>query len=203
MATTLNRIFVTILISLIIITGMGLGQSPIVRAATLINSTNLVSGVATNGGGCTGLTASRTELYCNGDNVYHTNNGFTTIPGRYRIDVDGSSNGSSSASADVLVGGVKVGVVNWTSSTRSIKSVTFDLSSGTGGRQVKFALSTDNGSSDTYLYKYDLYYESVPPTPKPPPSPVTTGAAITGVYRNLFKEWGKTDAEIDAKVNAA
>jgi endo-1,4-beta-D-glucanase Y len=33
--------------------------------------------------------------------------------------------------------------------------------------------------------------------------PATTPVAQSGVYRNLFREIGKTDAEIDAKVNAA
>jgi oligosaccharide reducing-end xylanase len=39
--------------------------------------------------------------------------------------------------------------------------------------------------------------------PTTPPVPASQGAVITGNYRNLFREMGKSDAEIDAKVENA
>jgi oligosaccharide reducing-end xylanase len=44
---------------------------------------------------------------------------------------------------------------------------------------------------------------STAPSPSPSPTSSEQGAAITGQYRNLFKEIGKTDAEIQAKIDAA
>jgi len=35
----------------------------------------------------------------------------------------------------------------------------------------------------------------------PPPNPSSTGAVSSKTYRNMFKEWGKTDAEVTVKVN--
>src|SRR4051812_6909170 len=69
----------------------------VAEAATLINNTALTAASVKSLGGCTGLSASRTELYCNGDGVYHLNNGLTTIPGHYRIDINGSSSNSNRA----------------------------------------------------------------------------------------------------------
>nr|AAS85781.1 endo-1,4-beta-xylanase precursor [uncultured bacterium] len=44
-----------------------------------------------------------------------------------------------------------------------------------------------------------------PPPPPPPaaPTPPSTGAVSSKTYRNMFKEWGKTDSEITTKVNTA
>ncbi|MDR0455898.1 MAG: Ig-like domain-containing protein, partial [Treponema sp.] len=48
-------------------------------------------------------------------------------------------------------------------------------------------------------------YHPDPPfvLPTTPPVPASQGAVRTGIYRNLFKEMGKNDAEIDAKVQNA
>src|SRR5258708_7012091 len=40
-------------------------------------------------------------------------------------------------------------------------------------------------------------------TPTVAPTAATAGAALTGNYRNLFAEWGKSEADIDSRVNAA
>ena len=44
-----------------------------------------------------------------------------------------------------------------------------------------------------------------PPPPPPPaaPTPPSTGAVSSKTYRNMFKEWGKTDSEVTTKVNTA
>src|SRR5258706_9770078 len=77
------------------------------HAATLVNSTSLKIGVVTNGGGCTGLSSSRAELYCNGDNIYSINSGFANVPGRYHIEVTGASSNSTAQSADIYVSSTK------------------------------------------------------------------------------------------------
>src|SRR5258708_24203780 len=184
------------------------GRGSVVFAQALIHTVNLNSSTLTSLGGCTGLNATRMELYCNGDGGRLTDTGFTPVPGQFQLSVMGSSNGSNSASADVYidsvngVGGTKIGGVTWTSSTQSAQIVNFNVNSG-GSHELKFTISTDNGSSDTYLYSYSLYYVGPIPTPAPPPSPATTGAAITGIYRNLFQEWGQSTTAINNKVNAA
>lgn len=172
-------------------------------SSTLINSTNLVAGQVTATGGCTGVGATRTELFCNSDGVYHTNNGFSTIPGRYLIAVNGSSSNNNAASADIFVGGANSGRVTFTGTTRTVQFVTFDVNSGSSSREVRFVLTNDNGSSDTFLYSYSLYYEGAVPTPRPAPSLPSQGAALTGNYRNLFAEWGRSSTEIQTKISTA
>jgi oligosaccharide reducing-end xylanase len=178
-------------------------------AATLMNHTDLKSGQGlTSLGGCTGIAATRVELYCNGDGVYKVNSGFATVPGQYRIDLNASSNGTNSAGADIYIdstsgaGGTKLATLTWTSATASTQSVTFNVSSG-ASHEVKFTISTDNGSSDTFLYWYELWYIGPMPTQQPPPNPPATGAYSSGVYRNMFAERGYSQASIDQKVNDA
>ncbi len=60
-------------------------------AATLMNRTELRSGNGvTSLGGCTAITTTRVELFCNGDGVVHTNSGFATVPGQYRMGAVGN-----------------------------------------------------------------------------------------------------------------
>jgi hypothetical protein len=61
-----------------------------------------------------------------------------------------------------------------------------------------------NSQSATYLIDdltFNIKDDFEPPPPPPPaPTPPSTGAVSSKNYRNMFKELGKTDAEIDAKV---
>ena len=200
-------------ISMIALIAFLLGLTEPVSASgmldTLINHNLLQSGQGlTSLGGCTGIPATRVELYCNGDGVYKVNTSFTTVPGQYRIDLNGSSNGTNSAGADIYIdsasgaGGTKLATVTWTSATASTKTILFSVSSGSS-HEIKLTMSTDNGSSDTYLYYYDLYYVGPMPTQQPPPNPPATGAYNSGVYRNLLAERGYTQAAIDQKANDA
>lgn len=196
-------------VAITMLTGL-VGFAPTsVLAATLMNHKDLKAGQGlTSLGGCTGISATRLELYCNGDGVYHTNAGFATVPGQYRIDLNGSSNGSNAASADIYIdsssgsGGTKIGTLTWNSATASTQSVTFNVPSGSS-HEVKITISSDNGSSDTYLYWYELQYVGPMPTQQPAPVPPSTGSYSSGVYRNLFKERGYTDAAISQKLNDA
>ncbi len=139
-------------------------------------------------------------LYANNDLVKNSTT-FATIPGKYEMRVRGASSNSSAAGVSVYVGGSKKASLSFTGTTPAIQSVLFDVTSGTSSQEVQLKLETDNGSNDTLIDYYELYFDSVPLPPAPVPP--TTGAFDSGVYRNLFKEFGKSDAEIDAKVNTA
>jgi oligosaccharide reducing-end xylanase len=72
---------------------------------------------------------------------------------------------------------------------------------------VFLAIGINHGNSITYLLDditFNIKDGFEPPYVPPAPTPTTFPAAVpSGSYRNLFKEFGKTDLEIDAKVNAA
>lgn len=117
--------------------------------------------------------------------------------------VKGASSNSSTASVSVYIGGKKVGKVSFTGTTLSEQSFEFKMTDVTGKQEIKFLLETDNGSNDTYVNSYELYYiGDVKPLPDAP-TPASVGAVSTGKYRNLFKELGYSDAEIDKKVESA
>ncbi|MDR2964747.1 MAG: Ig-like domain-containing protein [Treponema sp.] len=65
---------------------------------------------------------------------------------------------------------------------------------------VYIAIGVNHGNIT--LLVDDLTFE-LPTVYPPAPNPPATGAVFSGNYRNLFKEFGKTDAEIKAKVDNA
>jgi uncharacterized repeat protein (TIGR02543 family) len=73
---------------------------------------------------------------------------------------------------------------------------------------IFLAIGINVNGSTTYLLDdltFNIKDNFVPPYVPPPPStpsPPSVGAVTSGNYRNLFKEWGKTDAQIDAKVTS-
>lgn len=91
----------------------------------------------------------------------------------------------------------------FTGTTVSEQSLEFKMTDVTGKQEIKFLLETDDGSNNTCVYGYELYYiGDVKPLPDAP-TPASVGAVSTGKYRNLFKELGYSDAEIDKKVESA
>ena len=63
----------------------------------------------------------------------------------------------------------------------------------TGNQEIKFLLDTDDGSNNTYVYSYELYYiGDVKPFPDAP-TPASMGAVYTGKYRNLFCSKKRTE----------
>ena len=141
-------------------------------------------------------------LYGNGD-YCSTSYNFEGTNKKYRMVVKGASSNSSTASVSVYIGGKKVGTVGFTGTTLSEQSLEFKMTDVTGKQEIKFLLETDNGSNDTYVNSYELYYiGDVKPLPDAP-IPASVGAVSTGKYRNLFKELGYSDAEIDKKVESA
>lgn len=172
---------------------------------TLINHTELESSAMTTvTGQCSpGVSATDVTFYCNDSARYGINSGFATVPGTYEIDINGASSNSSAAGITVFVDNINVGTVNWSTTTKSIKSVTFTVTNSGASKNVKFMLTTDAGQNDTIVDWYELYYLGVPPPTPAPPSPPAVGAYQSGIYRNLFKEAGYNQSDIDAKLNAA
>ena len=153
-------------------------------------------------GPVSGKEYSAVALYGNGD-YCSTSYEFEGTNKKYRMVVKGASSNSSTASVSVYIGGKKVGTVGFTGTTLSEQSLEFKMTDVTGKQEIKFLLETDNGSNDTYVNSYELYYiGDVKPLPDAP-TPASVGAVSTGKYRNLFKELGYSDAEIDKKVESA
>ena len=153
-------------------------------------------------GPVSGKEYSAVALYGNGD-YCTTSYEFVGTNKKYRMVVKGASSNSTTASVSVYIGGKKVGKVSFTGTTLSEQSFEFKMTDVTGKQEIKFLLETDNGSNDTFVNSYELYYiGDVKPLPDAP-TPASVGAVSTGKYRNLFKELGYSDAEIDKKVESA
>lgn len=141
-------------------------------------------------------------LWGNGD-YCTTSYEFVGTNKKYRMVVKGASSNSTTANVSVYIGGKKVGTVGFTGTTLSEQSFEFKMTDVTGNQEIKFLLETDNGSNDTFVNSYELYYiGDVKPFPDAP-TPASMGAVYTEKYRNLFKELGYSDAEIDEKVESA
>ena len=144
---------------------------------------------------------SAMAFYVNG-NYCSTSYTFTGTNKKYRMVVKGASDKSSTAGISVYIGGKKVGAVSFTGTSLSEQSFDFKMKDVTGKQEIKFLLETDNGSNDTYVNSYELYYiGDIPATPAAP-VPASKGAAYTGNYRNLFKEYGYSEDEINEKVES-
>ena len=153
-------------------------------------------------GPVSGKEYSAVALYGNGD-YCTTSYEFVGTNKKYRMVVKGASSNSTTASVSVYIGGKKVGKVSFTGTTLSEQSFEFKMTDVTGKQEIKFLLETDNGSNDTFVNSYELYYiGDVKPFPDAP-TPASMGAVYTEKYRNLFKELGYSDAEIDEKVESA
>ena len=153
-------------------------------------------------GPVSGKEYSAVALYGNGD-YCTTSYEFVGTNKKYRMVVKGASSNSTTANVSVYIGGKKVGTVGFAGTTLSEQSFEFKMTDATGNQEIKFLLETDNGSNDTYVNSYELYYiGDVKPFPDAP-TPASVGAVSTGNYRNMFKELGYSDAEIDKKVESA
>ena len=148
------------------------------------------------------LSFSAMAFYMNKD-YCSTSYNFTGTNKKYRMVVKGaSSSNSSPAGISVYIGGKKVGAVSFTGTSLSTQSFDFKMKDVTGKQEIKFLLETDNGSNDTYVNSYELYYIGDIPEAPPAPVPATEGAAYTGNYRNLFREYGYSEDEINKKVES-
>ena len=147
------------------------------------------------------LNFSAIALYGNGD-YCSTSYTFTGTNKKYRMVVKGASSNSTAAGVSVYIGEKKVGAVSFTGTSLSAQSFDFKMTDVTGTQEIKFLLETDNGSNDTYVHSYELYYIGDIPEAPPAPVPASKGAAYTGNYRNLFREYGYSEDEINKKVES-
>ena len=147
------------------------------------------------------LNFSAIALYGNGD-YCSTSYTFTGTNKKYRMVVKGASDNSSPAGISVYIGGKKVGAVSFTGTSLSEQSFDFKMTDVNGTQEIKFLLETDDGTNNTYVNSYELYYIGDIPEAPPAPVPATEGAAYTGNYRNLFREYGYSEDEINKKVES-
>jgi endo-1,4-beta-D-glucanase Y len=175
------------------------------QGQTLRNHTELENAsLTTISGQCSpGVEPSRVVFYCNESGRTHQNSGVSPIPGKYRIDVSGNSSNTSPAGIAITLSGQPLGVLTWNNTTPTTQSLTFDVTAGSTTKEVSFILTTDNGSSDTVIDWYELYYLGPASTPRPSSSPSSTGAFFSGIYRNMFAESGYTQNQINEKLNIA
>lgn len=144
----------------------------------------------------------------NGVAAYANNDGveaqatITNVPGKFRLDIRGASSASNAAGISVYLADKKLGSTEFSGTSASVNSISFNLESQPSSSALQFKLETDNGSNDTYLDWFELHrVGDIPPPPAAPVLP-SAGAYETGQYRNMFAELGYTQAEVDARVQA-
>lgn len=142
------------------------------------------------------------KLYGNGDGV-KTSYAFEGTNKKYRIILKGASSNNTTAGVSLYIGDKKKGAVSFTGTELQEQVIDFKMQDDeTGAMEIFFKLETDNGSNDTCLQSFELIF--LGDIPEPPAAPVPVGgAAYTGNYRNMFKELGHTEEEINAKVENA
>ncbi|OHX64344.1 glycosyl hydrolase family 8 [Flammeovirga pacifica] len=158
----------------------------------------------TLGGAYTGTTSTPFDgiiLYANDDNA-STSIVVSNAPGLFDISLRGASTNTSAAGISLEIDGTEVTTFSFTGTSASIDTKSIKIEGNAGNRIIKLILKTDNGSNDTLLDWISFTRTGdIPPPPAPPTLP-NQGAFYTGNYRNLFKEAGYTQQQIDDKVNS-
>ncbi|MCX7820441.1 MAG: glycosyl hydrolase family 8 [Brevinematales bacterium] len=137
-----------------------------------------------------------------GNDYCSTNFYFTNIPGQYQIEIRGQSSTSTPAIGSIYIGGTKVGELSFGNSV-TVTSLTCNIQSTPNLKEIKITGEKDNGSWDLYIDWIKIYYIGSPPALPPAPSTPSQGVWYSGTYRNLFKERGYSETEINAKINTA
>ena len=142
------------------------------------------------------------KLYTNGDAITTTYD-FKGTNKKYRMILKGASTNDTAAGISLYIGGKKKGAVWFTGDKLSEQTIDFKMQEEeTGSLEIMLKLETDNGSNDTCLESFELIF--LADIPAPPEAPVPVGGAVkTGQYRNMFKELGYSEKEINAKVEEA
>lgn len=124
------------------------------------------------------------------------------IPGEYLLEVTGASNNSSTAEASLYIDDKKMGTLYFTGETATISTLDFVLQNlSLGNHTIKLISDTDNGSWDVIIDSVKLTLTGI--SPEPPAAPIVPTVSVweSREYRNLFVEWGKTEAEVSAKID--
>jgi len=128
---------------------------------------------------------------------------FPTVPGEYRLALYGASNNNNTAVVELYVDDKAMGKLYFDGISRAKSELDFSIEEGSAGtKTLKLTAESDNGSWDAYLDSLELIFTGIPPEPPAAPVPPTIPAWDSRQYRNLFVEWGKTEAEVNARVNA-
>jgi len=93
----------------------------------------------------------------------------------------------------------------WTSYTLTINNPGAAIKDLKGDIYIAIGINAQNGADyliDDLKFEMRDDYNPPPIIILSPPTPPSIGAVSSGNYRNMFVEWGKTDAEVTAKVNA-
>ena len=140
-------------------------------------------------------------LYAAGGGVSFTAR-IVDAPGRYQLNVRGSSSNNGDASISVYLGGKFIGSTQFSGQTPSTQRIPFELYDFPESYTLDFLLEK-NGGPSTQLDWYEIERTGDIPPPKPAPSLPATGAYESGQYRNMFAELGYSEAEVEQKVQAA
>ena len=138
--------------------------------------------------------------YADNDGV-EINTSLSGVPGKFRLDITGASSNSSAAGISVYLGDSKIGTTDFSGTSPSKNSISFTLDNNPSNSTLRFVLETDNGSNDTFLDAYELHRTGDIPTPPPAPVLPAQGAYESGNYRNMFAEFGYSEAEVTARLN--
>ncbi|HWV49912.1 MAG TPA: glycosyl hydrolase family 8 [Microbacterium sp.] len=160
--------------------------TPAASAASLVHAVEAESLAVS---GWTSKSATAVTFYANGDSARGSLE--FAQAGRYTITARGASNGAGAAGMSVYVGDTKAAAFTFSGTAFTASSAVFDLAQP-GAHEVRLTLETDNGSSDTVIDGFDIFYEGPAPALPPAPVPPSQGAYETGNYRNLFQEWDPT-----------
>lgn len=139
-------------------------------------------------------------LYGNGD-CGTTQTTFSQGNGVYTIKVTGASNNNSTAGVSLYIAGQKVAAFTFTGTAVTTSTSQKKLYFENNTVEVKLLLETDNGSNDTYIDKVEFTMDK-PLVDRPAPVLPTQSVVESGIYRNILKEAGYTDEEINGKLQS-
>ncbi|AXT52105.1 T9SS C-terminal target domain-containing protein [Aquimarina sp. BL5] len=139
-------------------------------------------------------------FYGNGDKAEGSIS-LPTVPGLYKVEITGASSNSSEAKINLNIGSNNLGAFSFSGASVSNSSREVTI---TGSNPLIFSLEliTDNGSNDTFLDRISFTFLGSPPPPRPAPVIPSAPSFESGIYRNMFVESGKTETEVQQKMNA-
>ena len=138
-------------------------------------------------------------LYANNDKGTITQD-FPEGPGFYRVSITGASSNTSSAGVSLYVNGTKIKAYSFSGTSATVQEADLKLTNvNLTSNTIALILETDNGSNDTYIDKITFTFQGAIVEKDPPVLPAQ-GAYYTGVYRNMLKEAGYTDTQINQRL---
>lgn len=137
-------------------------------------------------------------LYANNDKgtISHS---FPEGAGNYKVSLTGASNNSNVAGVSLYINGSKIKAFSFSGTAGSVKEADIVLTNLNSSNSIVLILESDNGSSDTYIDNITFTFQGAVVVKNPPVLP-QQGAYYTGVYRNMFKEFGYTDTQINERL---